>query len=186
MNSSEKSTIQWWAEATACPPVIQKRDADAGFYKMRFGAKVTLFIRPLRRVALAMEERLEENIIGWIGLERSHQCLNQPSWVSQIVATKKNDGSIRICVDTGDVNKALKIIHILWEGLEMPHCACLMPHYFPPLTREEVSGNQTWLRIFNTHNFQYLSSLWPQRFCSVRWKSCYWVSLCLRSSLMTC
>jgi len=60
-----------------------------------------------------MEERVEENIIGWIGLERSHPCLNQPSWVSQVVAAKKNDGSIRISVDTGDINKALKIVHIL-------------------------------------------------------------------------
>ena len=81
-------------------------------YKMRLDANVTPVIGPSRRIPLAMESvKRELNRMVTIG---AITPVSEPTeWVSQMVAAKKKDGGIRICIDPRDLNKALNDLIIL-------------------------------------------------------------------------
>ena len=75
-------------------------------YKMRLDPNCTPVVRPPRKVPLAMEECVKRE------LERMVTPVSEPTeWVSQMVAAKKKDGSIRICIDPQDLSKALRRAH---------------------------------------------------------------------------
>ena len=79
-------------------------------YKMRLDPNAIPVVRPACKLPLAMEKsvkRERERIkIGAI------TPVSEPNeWISQMVAVKKKDGSIRICIDPRDLNRALKRPH---------------------------------------------------------------------------
>ena len=78
-------------------------------YKIsRLDTNVTPVIRLSRRVPLAKEESVRREL-DRKGKNGTITPLSKPTeWVSQIVAAKKKDGSICICIDLRDLNKAFK------------------------------------------------------------------------------
>ena len=65
-------------------------------YKMRLDANVTLVIRPSCRIPLAMEESVKRELDRMVKNGAITPMSEPTEWVSQMVAVKKKDGSIRI------------------------------------------------------------------------------------------
>ena len=101
-------------------------------YKMRFNPNVTPVVRPLRKVPLAMEESIKQELKRKVKIGVIAPVSEPTEWVLQMVAAKKKDGSLRICIDPRDLNKALK-----------------RPHH-PMRTVEDVASRMPNARVFST------------------------------------
>ena len=102
------------------------------FYKMRLDANVTPVVRPSRRIPLAMEESVKAELDRIVKIGAITSVSEPTEWVSQMVAAKKKDGGIRICIDPRDLNKALK-----------------RPHH-PMRTVEDVASHMPNATVFST------------------------------------
>ena len=80
-------------------------------YKMRLDPDATPVVRPSRKIPLAMEESVKEELDRMVKIGAIVPVSEPTEWVSQMVAAKKKDGSVRICIDPRDLNKALKRPH---------------------------------------------------------------------------
>jgi len=78
-------------------------------YKMRLDANVTPVVRPSRRIPLAMEESVKTEFDRMVKIGAITPVSEPTEWVSQMVAANTKDGSICICIDPRDLNKALKV-----------------------------------------------------------------------------
>ena len=76
-------------------------------YKMKLDANVTPVTRPSRRIPLAMEESVKRELDRMVKIGAITPVSEPTEWVSRMVAAKKKDGGIRICIDPRDLNKAL-------------------------------------------------------------------------------
>ena len=78
---------------------------------MRLDPDATPVVRPSRKIPLAMEESVKEELDRMVKIGAIVPVSEPTEWVSQMVAAKKKDGSVRICIDPRDLNKALKRPH---------------------------------------------------------------------------
>ncbi|KAL9978780.1 hypothetical protein ACROYT_G016336 [Oculina patagonica] len=101
-------------------------------YKMRLDPNATPVVRPSRRIPLAMEESVKKELDRMVKIRAIVPVSEPTEWVSQMVAAKKKDGSIRICIDPRDLNKALK-----------------RPHH-PMRTVEDVASRMPNATVFST------------------------------------
>ena len=109
-------------------------------YKMRLDANVTPVVRPSRRIPLAMEESVKAELDRMVKIGAITPVSEPTEWVSQMVAARKKDGGIRICIDPRDLNKALK-----------------RPHH-PMRTVEDVASRMPNATVFSTLDAR--SSFW--------------------------
>ena len=107
-------------------------------YKMKLDANVTPVIRPLHRIPLAMEESVKRELDRMVKIGAIIPVFKPTGWVSQMVATKKTDGSVRICIDPRDLNKALKQPHYPMRTVE--DIALCMPNAIVFSTLDARSG----------------------------------------------
>lgn len=63
--------------------------------------------QPERRVPLALEAAVEEKLLSELNAGIIEKVFGYSPWQSQIFPVPKKDGSIRICVDKRNVNKAV-------------------------------------------------------------------------------
>ena len=101
-------------------------------YKMKLDANVTPVVRPSRRIPLAMEESVKRKRDRMVKIRAITPVSEPTEWVSQMVAAKKKDASVRICIDPRDLNKALK-----------------RPHH-PMRTVEDVASRMPNATVFST------------------------------------
>ncbi|KAL9960046.1 hypothetical protein ACROYT_G033443 [Oculina patagonica] len=101
-------------------------------YKMRLDPNATPVVRPSRRIPLAMEESVRNELDRMVKIGAIVPVSEPTEWVSQMVAAKKKDGSIRICIDPRDLNKALR-----------------RPHH-PMRTVEDVASRMPNATVFST------------------------------------
>ena len=80
-------------------------------YKMRLNPDATPVIRPPRKVPIAMEESVKRELDRMVKIGAITPVSEPTKWVSQMVAAKKKDRSIRICIDLRDLNKSLRRSH---------------------------------------------------------------------------
>ena len=80
-------------------------------YKMRLDPNATPVARPPRKLPLAMEESVKRELDRMVTIGAITPVSGPTEWVSQMVAAKKKDGSICICIDPRDLNKSLKRSH---------------------------------------------------------------------------
>ena len=71
----------------------------------------TLVIHPPRKIPVALRERLKKELDN---MERNGviKKTEEPAdWVNSLLLVEKRDGSLRICLDSRDLNKAIKREH---------------------------------------------------------------------------
>ena len=66
---------------------------------------------PVRKVPIATKPRLQEELARLTGLGVIESVQGPSNWVSSLVIVKKQDGSLRLCLDPKPLNKALKRCH---------------------------------------------------------------------------
>ena len=92
-------------------------------YKVRFDRNSTPLGRPPRKVPLEIEECVKRELERMVKIGAITPVCEPTEWVSQMVAARKKDGSIRICIDPIDLNKGLRRPHHPMIGRR-----CYLPH----------------------------------------------------------
>ena len=80
-------------------------------YHLEVDQQVKPVIHPPRKVPLALKTALKEELDRLESLEILTPVTEPTPWVSSLVTVKKHNGSIRVCIDPKDLNKALKRSH---------------------------------------------------------------------------
>ena len=66
---------------------------------------------PVRKVPIALKKPIKEELDRLVRLDALAKVDVPTDWISSMVAVKKSDGSIRLCIDPKPLNKALKRNH---------------------------------------------------------------------------
>ena len=99
-------------------------------YHIELRPEVESVIHPARRIPFSLEEKLTDTIDR---LEKAEIVakVNRPTdWVNSLVVAEKRDGSLRLCLDPKDLNKAIKREH------------------FPMRTADDVSSHLSGKKVF--------------------------------------
>ena len=78
---------------------------------MRVDKSVTPVVKPARKIPQAMKKKVKEEMGNMVKKDVSVRETEPTEWVSHLVATRKKNGDVRICLDPRDLNKALKRPH---------------------------------------------------------------------------
>lgn len=68
-------------------------------------------INPPQRIPLSLQDKLYEELKHMVKMKIIEPVQEPTDWVSNIVAVEKPDGTLRICLDPRDLNKAFKRPH---------------------------------------------------------------------------
>ena len=109
-------------------------------YKMTLDPAVQPVVKPPRKVPLAMEKAVQQELDRMCKLGVITPQNEPTEWVSNMVAAKKKNGDIRICIDPKDLNRAL-----------------MRPHH-PMRTIEDVVARMPGAKFFSTLDAK--SSFW--------------------------
>ena len=101
-------------------------------YTMRIDESVHPIIKPARKIPQAMELKVKQELDNMVEKEVITQENEPTDWVSQMVAARKKNDEIRICLDPRDLNKALQ-----------------RPHY-PMRTADDVASRVGNAKYFST------------------------------------
>ena len=101
-------------------------------YVMRVDPSVPPVVKPARKVPQAMEKQVQEELDRMVKKGVIVREREPTEWVSQMVATKKKNGDVRICLDPRDLNRALQ-----------------RPHY-PMRTANDVASRLGNAKVFST------------------------------------
>ena len=113
-------------------PTVFKGLGNLGMYHITLQDKHTPVINPARRIPHSLKERLKKTI------ERNVQCgvlvkVDQPTdWVNNLVIVEKKNGTLRMCLDPKELNKAIK-----------------REHYRIP-TMQEIASEFSGKKVFST------------------------------------
>ena len=114
-DSLNLNLIQLYSEVHEVDTVDAFRAALPDEYKDLFEGDLdpdaTPVVRPPRKVPIAMEESVKRELDRMVKSEAITPVSEPTEWVSQMVATKKKDGSIHICINPRDLNKSLRRSH---------------------------------------------------------------------------
>ena len=70
--------------------------------------KVTPSVNPLRKIPIALMGKLKDELNRMEKLNIVEKVSHPTDWVSNIVIIEKSSGSIRVCLDPKQLNKAFK------------------------------------------------------------------------------
>jgi hypothetical protein len=101
-------------------------------YKMQVDKNMEPVVKPPRKIPMAMVDSVKEELERMEDIGVIKQVEEATEWVSSMVAAKKKNGDIRICIDPRDLNKALQ-----------------RPHH-PMRTIEEVVRDMPNAKIFSS------------------------------------
>ena len=79
-----------------------------GEYHINTDETVKPVVHPPRRVPFALRHKLKAELEQLVSLNVIEKVDHPTDWVNSIVLVEKSDGSIRICLDPKDLNKAIK------------------------------------------------------------------------------
>ncbi|XP_013395965.1 uncharacterized protein LOC106163040 [Lingula anatina] len=78
-------------------------------YKITVDSQVTPVVRPVRKLPVAVKDKVKQELRRMESQGIIAKVTKPTDWVSaMVVTTKKNTDTIRICIDPGDLNKAIK------------------------------------------------------------------------------
>ena len=77
-------------------------------YQLKLVEDAKPVIHPPRRAPVQLREKIQDELKRMVELDVIRPVNEPTDWVSSITYVRKADGSLRICLDPRDVNKALK------------------------------------------------------------------------------
>ena len=101
-------------------------------YRMRIDTSINPIVKPARKIPQAMEKKVTDELENMVEKGVIVKETEPTEWVSQMVATNKKSGEVRICLDPRDLNKALR-----------------RPHY-PMRTADDIASRIGNAKLFST------------------------------------
>ena len=90
----------------------------AGNYRIEIDTTVKPVVHPPRRVPCALREDVKDELTRMVGDGIIAPVTEPTRWVSSMIAVKKNNNKLRICLDPRDLNKAIQRSHYPLPTLE--------------------------------------------------------------------
>ena len=128
------------------PEVFQGLGCLPGKYHISFDPSVQPVVHPPRRIPHSKRDPLKKELdrMENVGIIEKVP-LNEPAdWVSSLVCVDKPDGSIRVCLDPRDLNRAIKREHYPLPLVEDITSSCAGATLFSTLRR--LSTRFSWMR----------------------------------------
>lgn len=82
-----------------------------GTYHIKIDKNISPVVHAPRRVPLALEDKLKKTLMEMERLEVITKQDQPTDWVNSLLVVEKKDGSLRLCLDPRDLNKAIKREH---------------------------------------------------------------------------
>ena len=144
----------------------------AGKHTIRTDPSVTPVVHPARRVPFSTREKLKSELNRMVGNNIISPVDIPTPWVNSLVCTHKKDGTIRVCLDPKDLNRA-----ILREHYTMPTRDELLSRlsgvrYISKLDASngfwqiKLDEASSYLTTFNTPFGRYRYNVLPFGICS--------------------
>ena len=83
----------------------------AGNYRIEIDPTVKPVVHPPRRVPCALREDVKDELTRMVGDGIMAPATEPTLWVSSMIAVKKKNNKLRICLDPRDLNKAIQRSH---------------------------------------------------------------------------
>ena len=98
-------------------------------YNIKIDPKVNPVVHPPRKRALSLQPKLEKELDEMVKQGIIVPVDDPTDWVNSLVVREKPNGSLRICLDPKDLNKAIKskhypipIVDMVTNGLQGATC----------------------------------------------------------------
>lgn len=88
-------------------------------YVIRLKPQAEPTIEPCRKLPIALMKPLKSELMKLEKLKIICKVTEPTDWVSSLVLAKKDDGSLRLCLDTSSLNKSIKREHFQLPTFEM-------------------------------------------------------------------
>ena len=82
-----------------------------GTYHISVDTKVPPVVHPPHRIPLALRDRLKEELDFLVNQEFLTPVTYPTDWVNSCVCVTKSNGKLRLCLDSRDLNKAMRHLH---------------------------------------------------------------------------
>ena len=120
--------IQYYVSTRTCSKVLGCLEGE---YTIKLKPDAKPVVQPPRKAPVALREAVKEELAR-LTTERVITPVTEPTaWVSAIVAVKKKNGNVRICIDSRDLNESI------------------MREHYPLPTFEEVATRLPNARVFS-------------------------------------
>ena len=93
------------------PDVFSGLGCMKGEYHIEVDVSVQPIIHPPRRTPYSLLEKLKAKLQELEEKDVDQKVARPTRWVNSFVIAEKRDGSLRLCLDPRDLNKAIRIEH---------------------------------------------------------------------------
>ena len=130
-------------------------------YHINVDKNVKLVVHAPRRIALSLQGKLEKELEEMVRQGIIAPVEGHSDWVNSLVIREKPNGSLRICLDPKDLNKAIKREHHPIPTLDDITPRLHGSTLFSKLDAKQgywnvkLDGESTLLTTFNTHKGRY-------------------------------
>ena len=142
-------------------------------YKITLNAEVEPVIRPVQSVPIALKPKLKDALDRMVECKIIAPVTKPTEWVSVlVVTTKKNTDDLRICIDPGDLNRAIKRPHHPLNTIEQIATEIPGAKYFTVVDAREafyhipLEDKSSYLTTFGTPFGRYRYLRMPMGICS--------------------
>ncbi len=125
-------------------------------YKMTLQKDAQPVVKPPRKIPIAMKEPVRKELERMEKMDIIQKVEEPTEWVSSMVAARKKNGAIRLCIDPKDLNEVLLRPHHPMKTVEQVICNIPDAQYFTILDAEAsfwqivLEKESTNLTTFNT------------------------------------
>ena len=111
-------------------------------YHINVDKNVKLVVHAPQKIALSLQGKLEKELEEMV--RQVPPVEGHPDWVNSLVIREKPNGSLRICLDPKDLNKAINPIPKRTSNLSSPSSPSLM--LYSVVTRLNIKHNNSMMK----------------------------------------
>ena len=89
-----------------------------GSYHIKIDPSIPPVVNPPRKIPFAMRDKIKAELDRMERLNIITKVIEPSEWVNSIVVTEKKNGSVRICLDPRNLNKAIFREHYPMKTIE--------------------------------------------------------------------
>ena len=109
-------------------------------YHINVDKKVKLVVHAPQKIALSLQGKLEKELEEMVKQGIIAPVEGHSDWVNSLVIREKPNGSLRICLDPKDLNKAISENTTQYQHWMTSLPDCMDPHYSPSWMPSRATG----------------------------------------------
>lgn len=128
------------------PTVFEGLGQFPGKHHIHVDPKAIPVIHGCRKIPLAVLGKLKDTLEQLLKADVIAPVTQPTHWVNSVVVTEKKNGSLRVCLDPRDLNKAVFVNTSLFRQLKMSCVSLLERKFSPSLMKRMATGKSNLTR----------------------------------------